>query len=189
MHLDWYDSHCILPALGFLKSDANTMGLFTENGSTDILAAPDGGLLKTLSGKTQQIIGAHLVDNYDTCFSLSTPDSMLRRKIIINAYGEAWEWFRNEHTDMPIKVALRTGNIFPLKKIREEQCRGCVFRGYNMPDGTPKNPFFTERFAKATKSLENSKRKKKKRKLVGGQKTFQKRRMITEAVLRSLQNN
>ena len=88
MHLDWYDSHCFPPALGFLKSDANTMSLFTENGCTDILAGPDGGLIKTLSGKTQQIIDAHLVDNYDTWFSVSTPDSMLRRKIIINAYGE-----------------------------------------------------------------------------------------------------
>ena len=90
LQMDWYDSHCDKEALGTLKSDGDTIVLFTENGCTDILAAPDGGLIKTLMCEFRRILDLHVVDNFESWYSSSPPDSVQRRLIMLDAYSRAW---------------------------------------------------------------------------------------------------
>ena len=66
IQMDWYDSHCDRQALGSLKAGNNTIVLFTENGCTDILAAPDGGLIKTLMTEFRRLLDEHVVNNFDS---------------------------------------------------------------------------------------------------------------------------
>lgn len=42
---DFYDSHCYVEALKAMRT-AGIIAQWTENGLTDLLAAPDGGLIK-----------------------------------------------------------------------------------------------------------------------------------------------
>ena len=136
LQMDWYDSHCD-NALGTLKSDGDTMVLFTENGCTDILAAPDGGLIKTLSSEFRRILDKHVVDHFDAWYSDTVPDAVERRQVMLDAYSRAWTWFGEVHNELPFKVGIRTGCLFPLKDRREDQFNGCVFRGYDEPDRNP----------------------------------------------------
>ena len=176
LQMDWYDNHCDKEALGILKSESNTMVLFTENGCTDILAAPDGGLIKTLSSEFRRILDLHVVDNFDSWYSDTPPDAAKWRMVMLDAYSRAWSWFQEVHNELPLKVAIRTGCIFPLKEKREDQFNGCVFRGYDGIDKKPLNPFANEPFSHAVARLA----KKKKRKLRGGALTFNKRKAKTE---------
>ena len=59
----------------------------------------------------------------------------------MTALRTAWAWYRTEHTDVPHKIALRTGQIFKLDDDRKKQFSNCSFRGYVNDDLTPKNPF------------------------------------------------
>ena len=175
--MDWYDSHCDKEALGTLKSDGDTMVLFTENGCTDILAAPDGGLIKTLSSEFRRILDKHVVDHFDAWYSDTVPDAVERRQVMLDAYSRAWTWFGEVHNELPFKVGIRTGCLFPLKDRREDQFNGCVFRGYDGIDKKPLNPFANEPFSHAVARLS---KKKLKRKLKGGALTFAKRKAKTE---------
>ena len=58
----------------------------------------------------------------------------------------AWEWFRTEHTDLPHRLALRTGQIFRLQDDRIAQFENCNFRGYTTADHKKKNPFADKDF-------------------------------------------
>ena len=56
MLLDWYDSHTFEPYLRELKTKAGMINTFYPAGSTDILAAPDGGLIKLIQDKFRKAI-------------------------------------------------------------------------------------------------------------------------------------
>lgn len=56
MLLDWYDSHTYEPYLRELKVKAGMINTFYPAGSTDILAAPDGGLIKLIQDKFRKAI-------------------------------------------------------------------------------------------------------------------------------------
>ena len=103
---------------------------------------------------------------------------------MLDAYSRAWVWFGREHADLPRRIAIRTGNLFKLKKNRREQFDKCVFRGYDKADGTPMNPFQNETFKHASDRL--TKYKPKKRVLKGGAKSFAKRKKETEELLAQL---
>ena len=90
---------------------------------------------------------------------------------MLEAYSKAWIWFGKKHADLPRRVGIRTGNLFPLKADRRAQFSGCVFRGYNDAEGKPMNPFQNETFKHAVARLCN-KKSKKKRPLKGGTLNF-----------------
>ena len=89
--------------------------LFTENGCTDILATPDGGLIKTLDGEFRRILDLHVSENFDSWYSADSLDAAQRRKVMLDAYSRAWVWFGKNHGELPYKVGLRTVYIFPLR--------------------------------------------------------------------------
>ena len=103
---------------------------------------------------------------------------------MLDAYSKAWTWFEEKHSDLPRKVGVRTGNLFPLNNDRKLQFSGCVYRGYDDHQNKPMNPFQNETFKHAVARLGNSNRQK--RKLKGAALTFSKRRKATEEVLRKL---
>ena len=72
---------------------------------------------------------------------------------MLDAYSKAWIWFGEKHADLPRRVGIRTGNLFPLKADRKAQFCGCVFRGYNDAEGKPMNPFQKETFKHAFAEL------------------------------------
>ena len=82
-------------------------------------------------------------------------------------------------SELPYKVGLRTGNIFPLCEDRKKQFSACVFRGYDGPEGKPKNPFPNETFDHAVARLSKV---TKKRKLRGAALGFSKRKKKTEEI-------
>ena len=177
--MDWYDSHCDKEALGTLKAESDTIVLFTENACTDILAVPDGGLIKTLTSEFRRILDLHVADNFDLWYSTTTVAASKRRVIMLDSYSRAWVWFCINHNELPFKVAIRTGCLFPLKEKREDQFNGCVFRGYDGPDKKPMNPFRNESFKHAVARLSKNKNK---RKAKGGALTFEKRKKRTNVV-------
>ena len=72
----------------------------------------------------------------------------IRRVVTVNAVAQAWREFR-VMTDFITKVAVRTGNLFPLKADRSSQFDGVKLRGFVDDDGNPKNPFAGKKFEDA----------------------------------------
>ena len=68
---------------------------------------------------------------------------------MLDAYSRAWVWFGREHADLPRRIAIRTGNLFKLKKYRKNNSIS-VFRGYDNSNGSPMNPFQNETFRHAS---------------------------------------
>ena len=56
MLLDWYDSHTYEPYLRELKVKASMINTFYPAGATDIVAAPDGGLIKLIQDKFRKAL-------------------------------------------------------------------------------------------------------------------------------------
>ena len=120
--------------------------IFTENDCTDILAMPDAGGIKAIKSKLDLLI-ERTVDNDINAWFGETPASKgLRRITLLKSLGAAWEWFRTEHTDLPHRLALRTGQIFRLQDDRIAQFENCNFRGYTTADHKKKNPFADKDF-------------------------------------------
>ena len=70
---------------------------------------------------------------------------------LLGALGRAWGWYRNERTDLPLRIAYRTGQVFMLndgKIVRFEKCR---FHGYFNEDLTYKYLFNDKEFGVAVK--------------------------------------
>ena len=65
---------------------------------------------------------------------------------LLRALGEAWTWFRKEHTDLPLRIAYRTGQVFELNDNKVKQFEQCRFRGYVNEDKSRKNPFAEKQF-------------------------------------------
>ena len=75
--------------------------------------------------------------------------SSTRRVILLNAYGQAWEEFRTTKNEFITKVALKTGNVFPLCDDRIAQFAKVKLRGYTKIVGVEtvyKNPFEDKSF-------------------------------------------
>ena len=121
----------------------------TVNGMSDLLAAPDCGLIKWVKDRTMKIVeekrtqvrGAWL-DNNDR------NSKSIRRIVSVNAVAQAWKEFR-VNSDFIMKVAVRTGNLFALKADRSSQFDGVNLRGFVDEDGKPKNRFAGKRFEEA----------------------------------------
>ena len=129
--------------------DAGTFVMFTENDCTDILAMPDGGGIQTMKHKINKLVEGVVDNNIELWYGSTTPSKSLRRKTLLTALGTAWAWYRTEHTDVPHKIALRTGQVFKIDNDRKKQFSKCSFRGYVNDDLTPKNPFQDQDFATA----------------------------------------
>ena len=164
LSIDWYDSHVNRSALTKLfKSGVFTM--FTENDCTDILAMPDGGGIKTLKTKLNSLVDEEVEKHTETWFGTTPASRSLRRLTLLRALGEAWSWFRENHSDLPHRIAFRTGQVFHLSEDRVKQFEKCSFRGYVNSDMSPKNPFAEKEFGEALreyKERNNVRREKQK---------------------------
>ena len=123
---------------------AGIVAQWTENGMTDLLAAPDGGLIKWVKDRTMKIVeekrtqvrGAWL-DNNDR------NSKSIRRIVSVNAVAQVWKEFR---VNSDFIMAVRTGNLFALKADRSSQFDGVNLRGFVDEDGKPTNRFAGKRF-------------------------------------------
>ena len=103
---------------------------------------------------------------------------------MLDAYSRAWVWFGRGHADLTRRIAIRTGNVFKLKKIEENNSISACLAGTIMLIVPPMNTFQNETFQHASNRL--TKYKPKKRVLKGGAKSFAKRKKETEELLAQL---
>ena len=125
--------------------------MFTENDCTDILAMPDGGDIKAIKTKINNLVEQTVDRDIETCFGTTPASKGLRRVTLIKALGAAWDWFRAVHHDLPHRLGQRTGQVFQLTDDRVVQFENCRFRGYNNKDLTSKNPFSDKSFSQSYK--------------------------------------
>ena len=171
-----------------MKAEADTVIMYTPNACTDFLAAPDGGLIRTLQSHFEELVNLHLTKNFDAWFSASKPNAAARRATMLKFLGETWEWFRTERKEMPFNVGRRIGSFFKLNDNRKKQFQYINWRGYEtitLEGEVPKNPFEEVEFFEFKKELRQS--CKKKRKLSAGEKGFAKRKKRTHQVQKKLQ--
>ena len=173
--------------------------MWTENGCTDILAVPDAGAIKLLQDNFFERIDNHLEDNFDRWFSSSRPNSVERRRIMIKFIGETWKWFEENHggrlgeESTLTKLAYKTGNLFKLDRDPIKQFQRAVFRGYDkkLADGSfiSKSPWEDISMKSWRVQQVANRDKKKKRKLIGGAKSFDDRKKRTVAAMLQLDND
>ena len=124
---------------------------WTENGMTDLLAAPDGGLIKWMKDRINVLVEKHRSEQRGGQLDSGHDNSKSIRPVVtVNAVGQAWRELR-EKSDFFFKVGVRTGNVFKLKSSRVHQFSGVNLRGYVNQDRSPKNPFQDKTFEEAFK--------------------------------------
>ena len=86
---DFYDTHCYVEVLKKIRS-VDGVVQWTENGLTDLLAAPDGGLIKWVKDRTNQLVEETRMEMPGEWLDEKDPVSMSTRGIVLlNAYGKA----------------------------------------------------------------------------------------------------
>ena len=115
--MDWYDSHVQRESLTKLY-DSRCFAMFTENNCTDILAMPDGGAISTLKERINRIVESVVNEHIDDWFGATTASKSLRRRTLLSALGEAWSWYKTNHSTQPMKIGFRTGQLFYLNDDR-----------------------------------------------------------------------
>ena len=113
-----------------MKAEADTVILYTPSACTDFLAAPDGGLIRTLQNHFEELLSIHLTKKFDEWFSALKPNAAARRASMLKFLGETWERFRTEHIEMPFQFGIRIGSFFKLNDNRKKYFQYINWRGY-----------------------------------------------------------
>ena len=143
--MDWYESHVQRESLVKLH-DAGVFAMFTENACTDILSMQGGGAIHTINNNINKLIEDTVDKDITTWFGVGSPSKSHRCRTLLRVLRETWSWYRREHTSVPHKIALRTGQVFELNDNRVEQFKKSYFRGYVKQDMTQKSSFEEKSF-------------------------------------------